>query len=59
MQMLMISVNDVMRILNDYMICDGLYREIDKVEIICRLNLAATEAESKADKVFAEEKWFE
>lgn len=57
--MLMISVNDVMRILNDYMICDGLYREIDKVEIICRLNLAATEAESKADKVFVEEEWFE
>lgn len=57
--MLMISVNDVMRILNDYMICDGLYREIDKAEIICRLNLAATEAESKADKVFVEEEWFE
>jgi hypothetical protein len=29
------------------------------VEIICRLNLAATEAESKADKVFVEEEWFE
>ena len=57
--MLMISVNDVMKVLSDYMICDGLYREVDKVEIICRLNQAATETDTKSGKSFIEEEWFE
>lgn len=55
--MLMISVNDVMRILSEYLICDEYYREVDKVEIVCRLNQVASKPE--AEKEFTEEEWFE
>ena len=59
--MLMISVNEVMKILKDYLICDNLYKEIDKIEIICKLNQAAVDTEIivNSKKVFVEEEWFE
>ena len=56
--MLMISVDEVMRILKDYMVCDGLYREVDKIELICKLNQAATEIPTPT-KTFTEDEWYE
>lgn len=52
--MLMISVDDVMKILKDYMVCDGLYREVDDIEIRCKLNQSAHEV-----KAYTEEEWYE
>lgn len=54
--MLMISVDDVMKILKDYMVCDGLYREVDDIEIRCKLNQSAHEVATKAH---TEEEWYE
>lgn len=54
--MLMISVDDVMKILKDYMVCDGLYREVDDIEIRCKLNQSAHEVATKA---YTEEEWYE
>lgn len=54
--MLMISVDDVMKILKDYMVCDGLYREVDDIEIRCKLNQSAHEV---ATKTYTEDEWYE
>jgi hypothetical protein len=51
-----------MRILNDYCICDGLYREVEKVELICKLNQASIEIPEPMPigaKTFTEEEWYE
>lgn len=60
--MRVISINEVMRILNDYCICDGLYREVEKVELICKLNQASIEIPEPIPigaKTFTEEEWYE
>lgn len=52
--MLMISVDKVMQILREYLICDGLYRDVDEVEIRCKLNMAAKVIPEKES-----EEWYE
>ena len=34
-----------MQILKEYLVCDGLYREIDDIEIRCKLNQASIDLE--------------
>lgn len=58
--MLMVSVDEVMQILKDYLVCDGLYREIDDIEIRCKLNQASIEIPTPIPtRTFTEEEWYE
>lgn len=52
----MVSIGNIMKILSDYMICDGLYRDIDESEIICKLIQVSVEVNKKP---FVEEEWCE
>lgn len=50
----MVSISDVMHTLDDYMVCDGLYRDVDKTEILCKLIQVSVEITKKEP-----EEWFE
>lgn len=50
----MVSIGNVMKILSEYMICDGLYRSVEMTEIVCKLIQVSTEK-----KPFVEEEWCE
>ena len=49
-----VSIADVLNILDDYMICDGLYRDVDKTEVLCKLISKSTKKPKKEP-----EEWFE
>jgi hypothetical protein len=50
----MVSIANILSILDNYMICDGLYRDVDKTEILCKLIAKSVEIPNKEP-----EEWFE
>lgn len=50
----MVSITNILSILDDYMVCDGLYRDVDKTEICCKLIAKSVEISNKEP-----EEWFE
>lgn len=50
----MVSIANILSILDNYMICDGLYRDVDKTEILCKLIAKSAEIPNKEP-----EEWFE